>query len=87
MADRVRPEETEIRHADEGLGKVHSIVEDSFEAQLGSGTVFHIESANRILFNRQKDQATFWTVVTNRNYNIKIVYLFLILRSFSLASM
>lgn len=56
MANRVRPEETEIRHIDEGLGKVHSVVEDPIEAQLGSRTVFHVESANRNLFSRQKDQ-------------------------------
>jgi len=48
VADGVGPEEAKVRRADEGLGEIHGIVKDSFETQLGTGTVFHVESADKM---------------------------------------
>lgn len=50
VTDGVRPEEAEVRHAEEGAGEVHGVVEDPLEAQLGTGAVFHVESASANFF-------------------------------------
>jgi len=47
VANGVGPEETKVRRADEGSGEIHGIVEDPFETQLGTGTVLHVESADK----------------------------------------
>lgn len=46
VADGVRPEETEVRHADKSPGEIHGVIEDPVKAQFGTGAVFHVESAN-----------------------------------------